>query len=120
MVSMQGDVNANEAQIYMPNIVHAKELIEREEKSSLWYQKTIYRYCDKVHTPFTIAAMGNQESQPSDTSTAVFPDGLRKINTELIHERASKSLIFQLFSEWVNSGFIIGRGITDAFLIENK
>jgi len=121
MVSKQEDGSINEAKINMAKIVHAKELMEREVTCPVYGTKRpFYRYCDKVHTPFTIAAMENLASQLSDTSTAVFPDGLRKINVELIHERASKRLTFQLFSEWINSGFIIGSGIKDAILIENQ
>ncbi|KAH3813840.1 hypothetical protein DPMN_142310 [Dreissena polymorpha] len=121
MVSKQEDGSINEAKINMAKIVHAKELMEREVTCPVYGTKRpFYRYCDKVHTPFTVAAMENLASQLSDTSTAVYPNGLRKINVELIHERASKRLTIQLFSEWINSGFIIGSGIKDAILIENQ
>ncbi|KAH3865712.1 hypothetical protein DPMN_028754 [Dreissena polymorpha] len=121
MVSKQEDGSINEAKINMAKIVHAKELLEREVTCPVYGTKRpFYRYCDKVHTPFTVAAMENLASQLSDTSTAVYPNGLRKINVELIHERASKRLTIQLFSEWINSGFIIGSGIKDAILIQNQ
>ena len=119
MVSKHEDGSVIEAKVNMAKIVHAKELMEREVTCPVnGTNRPFYRYCDKIHTPFTTTAMECLASQLSDTSTAVLPNGLRKINVDLIHERASKRLTLPLFSEWINSGFTIGSGIKDAFLIE--
>ena len=120
MVFKNEDGSVNEAKVNIAKIVHAKELMEREVTCPVYGTKRpLYRYCAKVHTPFTVDAMETLASQLSDKTTAVVPDGLRKINVDLIHDRATKRLSLHLFAEWLNSGFTIGSGMKDAFIIES-
>ena len=104
----------HEAMVDMKKVEKTLEFMSRIKKCPVYgTQRTYYRFSEKI--PFSRENM--ERLARSINPTTLYPNDLRTLNQQNVHDRADKPIQLEELQNWLQSGFHYGSLIWDNYKV---